>query len=73
MPSAFQFRLGGCKGVLAIDSKLEGQSIHIRPSMKKFESGHLNSVEIISYTKPSKYKAMFIMLSYLLYLLKEMM
>lgn len=52
MPSAFQFRLGGCKGVLAVDPKLEGQSIQIRPSMKKFESDHLENVEIISYAKP---------------------
>ncbi|CCT70275.1 probable RNA-dependent RNA polymerase (RdRP) SAD-1 [Fusarium fujikuroi IMI 58289] len=38
-PSAFQFRMGGCKGVLAIwpnDTKV--MEVHIRESQKKFES-----------------------------------
>lgn len=35
-PSVFQFRLGGCKGVLAIDPGLKGQVIEVRPSQEKF-------------------------------------
>ena len=36
-PSVFQFRLGGCKGVLAVDSSLKGKVVQIRPSQRKFE------------------------------------
>ena len=35
-PSLFQFRLGGCKGVLALDPGLKRQEVHIRPSQYKF-------------------------------------
>ncbi|KAF2205124.1 RdRP-domain-containing protein [Delitschia confertaspora ATCC 74209] len=35
-PSLFQFRLGGCKGVLALDPSLKRQEVHIRPSQYKF-------------------------------------
>ncbi|KAF2643461.1 RdRP-domain-containing protein [Massarina eburnea CBS 473.64] len=37
-PSLFQFRLGGCKGVLALDPKITGSVVHIRPSQYKFEA-----------------------------------
>jgi RNA-dependent RNA polymerase len=46
IPSSFQFRLGGLKGVLAVDSGLEGESIAVRPSQKKFDSKH-RELEII--------------------------
>jgi RNA-dependent RNA polymerase len=45
-PSVFQFRLGGCKGVLAIDPELSGPEIHIRPSQYKFPAKH-HGLEII--------------------------
>lgn len=35
-PSAVQFRLAGCKGVLAVDPSLKGLAIQIRPSQEKF-------------------------------------
>ncbi|KAK4609894.1 RNA-dependent RNA polymerase 1 [Fulvia fulva] len=35
-PSAFQFRLAGCKGVLSVDPALRGLTIQIRPSQQKF-------------------------------------
>ncbi|KAF2109232.1 RNA dependent RNA polymerase-domain-containing protein [Lophiotrema nucula] len=35
-PSLFQFRLAGCKGVLALDPKVMGTEVHIRPSQYKF-------------------------------------
>lgn len=51
IPSAFQIRLAGCKGVLAIDPTISDtdQQAHIRPSMEKFESDH-KTLEIVSYT-----------------------
>ncbi|KAF2030357.1 RdRP-domain-containing protein [Setomelanomma holmii] len=45
-PSLFQFRLGGCKGVLALDPKITGSEVHIRPSQQKFEAEY-TSLEII--------------------------
>ncbi|OAL56589.1 RdRP-domain-containing protein, partial [Pyrenochaeta sp. DS3sAY3a] len=45
-PSLYQFRLGGYKGVLAIDPTLKGSEIHIRPSQQKFEA-HSTRLEII--------------------------
>ncbi|CAK3782175.1 RNA-dependent RNA polymerase 1 [Lecanosticta acicola] len=35
-PAMFQFRLAGCKGVLAVDPALKGRTIEIRPSQEKF-------------------------------------
>ncbi|GAA6020781.1 hypothetical protein JCM11491_004647 [Sporobolomyces phaffii] len=35
-PSVFQFRLGGYKGVLAVDNTQEGIGIAVRPSQEKF-------------------------------------
>ncbi|RGP77438.1 putative rna-dependent rna polymerase sad-1 [Fusarium longipes] len=38
-PSAFQFRMGGCKGVLTIwPEDAKGLEVHVRESQKKFES-----------------------------------
>lgn len=45
-PSLFQFRLGGCKGVLALDPKITGNEVHIRPSQQKFEA-EFTGLEII--------------------------
>ncbi|KAI9369211.1 RNA dependent RNA polymerase-domain-containing protein [Aspergillus egyptiacus] len=44
-PTCFQIRMGGAKGMLALDNKLEGSRIHIRPSMIKF-SANIKDVEI---------------------------
>lgn len=48
VPSAFQFRLGGAKGILTVDDELDKQNVKIqlRPSQTKFESKHL-TLEII--------------------------
>lgn len=45
-PTAAQFRFRGFKGMLAIDPRLEGSVICIRPSMKKFESNDEPNLEI---------------------------
>lgn len=55
IPSAYQIRIAGCKGMLAIDpeSTLNDYYIKIRPSMKKFESDKWN-LEICEYSKPCR-------------------
>lgn len=45
-PSLYQFRLGGCKGVLALDPAIKRNEVHIRPSQFKFEALY-NGLEII--------------------------
>ncbi|KAG8758387.1 hypothetical protein FRC14_000156 [Serendipita sp. 396] len=37
-PSAFQIRLGGAKGMLCVDTRLQGRVVTIRRSMNKFQS-----------------------------------
>jgi RNA-dependent RNA polymerase len=44
--SCFQFRLGGHKGVLALDPKAVNLEVHLRPSQEKFWSPH-KTLEII--------------------------
>ncbi|PNS15990.1 RNA-dependent RNA polymerase 1 [Sphaceloma murrayae] len=48
-PSLFQFRMGGCKGVLAVDPTLSGREVHIRPSQQKFKTDY-NQLEIIRWS-----------------------
>ncbi|EEY15962.1 RNA-dependent RNA polymerase [Verticillium alfalfae VaMs.102] len=45
-PSAFQFRMGGCKGVLAVWPEAKGMYVHIRKSQEKFKAT-FNGLEII--------------------------
>lgn len=49
-PSAFQFRLGGCKGMLVVSPQAKHQEIHIRPSQHKFSTGH-QGLEIIRWSQ----------------------
>ena len=46
VPSCFQFRLGGCKGILAIDPSLRNIDIKVRASQFKFDSSS-QELEII--------------------------
>ena len=50
IPSVFQFRLGGCKGVLAVWPDARNWEIHIRPSQYKFAAIH-NGLEIIRWSQ----------------------
>jgi RNA dependent RNA polymerase len=45
-PTCFQIRLGGAKGMLAVDSRLSGSLIQIRPSMTKFDSDDMRDLGI---------------------------
>ncbi|GAA5867495.1 hypothetical protein JCM3774_003853 [Rhodotorula dairenensis] len=36
-PSVYQIRLGGSKGVIALDDRLEGMQVQLRPSQDKFQ------------------------------------
>ena len=49
-PSVFQFRLGGCKGVLAVCPELKPGVIHIRQSQYKFPAIH-SGLEIIRWAQ----------------------
>ncbi|KAB5560005.1 RNA dependent RNA polymerase-domain-containing protein, partial [Coniochaeta sp. 2T2.1] len=46
VPSGFQFRMGGCKGVLVRWPDVKDLEVHIRKSQKKFSS-EFNGLEII--------------------------
>ncbi|OIW30853.1 RdRP-domain-containing protein [Coniochaeta ligniaria NRRL 30616] len=46
VPSAFQFRMGGCKGVLVTWPEAKDIEVHIRKSQEKFSS-EFNGLEII--------------------------
>ncbi|KAH8667413.1 RNA dependent RNA polymerase-domain-containing protein [Tricladium varicosporioides] len=45
-PSAIQFRLGGCKGILVVSPEAEGRQVHIRKSQQKFKAIY-NGLEVI--------------------------
>lgn len=45
-PSAYQFRMGGCKGVLVAWPEVKGTKVQVRPSQEKF-SAEYNGLEII--------------------------
>ena len=49
-PSVFQFRLGGCKGVLTVWPELEETQLHIRESQYKFPASH-EGLEIIRWSQ----------------------
>ncbi|KAK2047917.1 RNA dependent RNA polymerase [Colletotrichum somersetense] len=52
IPSAFQFRMGGCKGMLAVWSDAKGLEVHIRPSQEKFKA-QFNGLEIVRFAQYS--------------------
>ena len=54
IPSAYQIRLAGCKGMIITDPQSTDEQfyIKIRPSMKKFECDDWK-LEVCGYSKPS--------------------
>ena len=49
-PSAFQFRLGGCKGILVVSPDAKYKEVHIRRSQQKFVATY-NGLEIIRWSR----------------------
>ncbi|KAL1644220.1 hypothetical protein SLS58_004500 [Diplodia intermedia] len=49
-PSVFQFRLGGCKGVLAVSPELDGHRIVVRRSQEKFPAAN-DGLEVIKWSQ----------------------
>ncbi|KAJ9607340.1 hypothetical protein H2200_008413 [Cladophialophora chaetospira] len=64
-PSAFQFRLGGCKGVLTVDPKLTGVNVQIRLSQYKFdcESDELEIIRVSEFWRPALNRQLILVLS----------
>lgn len=60
VPSAYQIRYGGCKGMLALDPNLpQGKKIlQYRDSMRKFDCSH-KDLEICEFSRPSKLWTLF--------------
>ncbi|KAJ3983189.1 RdRP-domain-containing protein [Lentinula detonsa] len=52
IPSCFQFRLGGAKGVFFEDPRRSGKILCVRPSQTKFESLDLNLDITLSSSRP---------------------
>ncbi|CAG8529294.1 17526_t:CDS:10 [Dentiscutata erythropus] len=51
IPSVFQFRFGGYKGVVSVNPDLDGNVICIRPSQIKFEAPIAMNLEIVKAVK----------------------
>ncbi|KAH3869363.1 uncharacterized protein LOC127868002 isoform X1 [Dreissena polymorpha] len=52
VPSVFQVRFQGYKGVLAIDPSIDADSILVRPSMKKFDTNMFPKLGVCGFSKP---------------------
>ena len=57
LPSVYQIRYSGCKGVVSVDPNTEQPGLILRKSMKKFEPGTkpFNSIWLCDYSKPYSY------------------
>jgi RNA-dependent RNA polymerase len=54
VPSAFQFRLGGLKGVVVVNSDLQGKQLCYRDSMDKFDApDHLEFEVCKAFSRPA--------------------
>ena len=57
LPSVYQIRYDGCKGVVSIDPSLKGPKLMVRKSMKKFKSGlrPFTSLWLCAHSRPYRY------------------
>ncbi|KAJ3242194.1 hypothetical protein HDU81_006606 [Chytriomyces hyalinus] len=53
VPSAFQIRFGGAKGMVSVDARLPGKRMCIRDSMTKFDSPNCKVLEVADYASPT--------------------
>jgi RNA-dependent RNA polymerase len=61
IPSAYQIRLAGCKGLIILDpqSTFEQFYIKIRPSMNKFQCNDW-TLDICGYSRASKFNKIYL-------------
>ncbi|KDQ20445.1 hypothetical protein BOTBODRAFT_124037 [Botryobasidium botryosum FD-172 SS1] len=53
IPSAYQIRIGGYKGMLSVDYKMKEPTLCVRPSMDKFDAPNSRDIEIArAFDKP---------------------
>ncbi|KAJ3226584.1 hypothetical protein HDU81_007228 [Chytriomyces hyalinus] len=54
VPSAFQIRFGGAKGMVSVDPSLKGHKMNIRKSMIKFETKNSSVIEVADYSSVAR-------------------
>ncbi|EJD52224.1 RdRP-domain-containing protein [Auricularia subglabra TFB-10046 SS5] len=52
--NAYQIRVGGAKGVVGVDPRLEGRKLRLRVSMIKFDALHSTDVEVANIARPAR-------------------
>jgi hypothetical protein len=62
----YQFRLQGCKGVVAVDPSLQPKSLLVRPSMVKFKTDSFPKFAVCGFSRPYNYGHLNRQLVYLL-------
>lgn len=69
VPSCYQIRLGGAKGVVVVDPTLEGRKICLRPSQIKFDAPNVRALDIQSTSSRPRLiflnRPMIVMMEYL--------
>ena len=55
LPSVYQIRLQGYKGVVALDTQIDGNQLSVRPSMRKFTTSALPMLALCGFSRPYTY------------------